>query len=124
MNAEGIVALLREHRFCYVDESELQDGMAGAFEAAGVKADREVPLNAKDRVDFLIDRTGCEVKFTGPWRAVDRQLRRYLQSDRIDEILLVTVKSNHRRIEQGWVMAGEPPRRKRLLVYQLATSGL
>jgi hypothetical protein len=36
--------------------------------------EREVRLNARDRIDLLVDRVGIEVKVTGAWRDVERQL--------------------------------------------------
>ena len=125
MSAQDIIDVLATHRFCFTNEEDLQDGLADALRAAGVAVDPEIPLNARDRIDFVAERVGIEVKFTGAWRDVYRQLRRYLESPLLDEVLLVTVKANHRRIPQGPVGPPLTPlTRKRLSVHQITTSGL
>lgn len=125
MTAESIVAILRSARFCFANERDLQAGLAEALRATTVAIEAEVWLTPRDRIDFIVGRLGIEVKVSGSWRAVERQLLRYLQSPQLDEVLLVTVKSNHRRIQQGEVGPPLTPHaRKRLLVHQLAESGL
>lgn len=119
VSAVGLIEVLGGHRFLWSSEAELQRGLADAIVAAGVDVEREVRLNARDRVDLLVDRLGVEVKVAGAWRDVERQLRRYLESPLLDELVLVTAKALHRRIPQGDVVAG-----KRLYVHQLEASGL
>lgn len=120
----GIVTLLGQQSFCYASEADLQAAIERVFDVAGVHAEREVRLTARDRIDFLVDRVGVEIKIDGGSRDVERQLRRYLESDCIDGVLLVTTRSKHRAIEQGTVTAGDPPSRKALRVLQLTTTGL
>lgn len=115
---DDIVATIGSHRFLWATEDDLQQGLAQALDAAGRAVSREVRLNAHDRIDLLVGHVGIEVKTTGAWRDVQRQLHRYLESDLIDELVLVSAKAVHRRIPQGTI-AG-----KRLFVHQLEASGL
>jgi hypothetical protein len=117
-SAVEILDVLRAQRLLWSTEDELQRGLAAVLEGAGVDVVREVRLNARDRIDLLVDRVGIEVKVTGAWRDVERQLRRYLESDLLDELVLVTAKALHRQIPQGAVNG------KSLLVHQLEASGL
>jgi hypothetical protein len=54
----------------------------------------EVPDNnpPDSRIDYLIGRTGLELKTEGSVHEVMRQLRRYAESSRIDELVLLTSK--------------------------------
>src|SRR6266545_6624548 len=111
---DEIVAALRSCRFRWSTEAELQQGLAAALEGGGFPVEREVRIGVRDRVDLLVGgRVGLEVKTAGAWRDVERQLRRYLRSDRLEELVLVTAIALHRRIAQGDVGG------KRLLVHQL-----
>lgn len=116
--AAAVVEAIRGCRFRWSSEQELQRGLAGALEAAGYTVAREVPLNAHNRIDFLIERVGIEVKTSGGWRDVDRQLQRYLTSPLLDELVLVTARARHRRIPPSLATS------KRLIVHQLEVSGL
>lgn len=120
---ESILSTLRSHRFLLASERDLHAGIASALTAAGADVALEVPLNRRDRIDLLVGRVGIEVKVSGAWREVERQLCRYLESPLLDDLVLVTVKAMHGRIPQGTVtlQSGE---RKRLFVHHVATSGL
>lgn len=118
VGAPDVLSALRATRFRWSTEEELQRGIAEVLELAGIPVRREVRLNCHDRIDLLVERVGVEVKTAGAWRDVERQLRRYLESDLLDELVLVTAKAVHRRIPQGDV-AG-----KRLFVHRLEASGL
>lgn len=111
-----ILAALNGCRFLWASEDDLQRGLAQALDAAGFEVEREARLDGRDRVDLLIGRVGLEVKVNGSWRDVDRQLRRYLRSDRLDALILVTARARHRRIPAG--------DGKVLVIHQLAASGL
>lgn len=116
--AIDVLDVIRGARFLWASEDDLQRGLADALEQAGFRVEREVRLNARDRIDLLVDGVGIEVKITGAWRDVERQLRRYLESTVLNELVLVTAKALHRRIPQGAVG------RKALCVHQLEASGL
>lgn len=86
---------LRQFRFNFCSEKDLQSGieqvLAGRFTFR-----REVPLNAKDRPDFLIDESiVLEVKIGGSAAEVMRQIARYAACDQVSGILLVTNRAKH-----------------------------
>ncbi|MBR1198845.1 hypothetical protein JQ574_22875 [Bradyrhizobium sp. AUGA SZCCT0158] len=92
-----IIGLLQRHRLSLSDEKQLQAEMAAVFETAGMRFRREVRLDARDIVDFMVedvvpDAAGIavEVKIGGSRRAIFRQLERYAQHDAVGEILLAT----------------------------------
>jgi len=81
--------------FRFVTEAELQDGVATALCDARIRFEREVTLGPRDRIDFMVGRIGIEVKTDGSLAAVTRQLFRYAQHDRIDDLILVTAMRRH-----------------------------
>lgn len=96
MSARSIVAVIREHRFPFGDEDLLQEALADVLATNGHAVEREVRLNARDRIDLLVDgQVGVEVKIDGPARRVVAQLRRYAQHDRLGELILVTRCARH-----------------------------
>lgn len=80
-------------RFNFTNEAELQEGLAEHLHdfAPG----REVELNATDRIDFLLDGIGIEVKVQGSRAAVLRQLHRYAQSPSVQGLILITCRARH-----------------------------
>jgi hypothetical protein len=114
--AVAIATDLRRLRFRYCNEAELQDGIAGAMTNLEYNVLREVILTPQDRVDFLVDGVGIEVKVKGPTAAVVRQLARYAQHDAIEALILVTTRLRH-----------QPPRElngKQVIVVALTLAGL
>lgn len=87
---DQVVAAVRARRFRHVHEDELQLGIAEVLAAAGLEAEREVRLSPRDRIDFLVGTVGVEVKVAGTAAAAKRQLERYAESDRVEELVLVT----------------------------------
>ena len=53
---------LRAHRFRFVNERELQDGIEIVLRGAGLGFTREASLGPAGTIDFLIDDLGVEVK--------------------------------------------------------------
>lgn len=86
---ESVRAILAGYTFTFTQERQLQDGIAVALELAGVTFSREHVLSAKDRIDFLIDRLGLEVKIGGSPTGLIRQIHRYAQHEALDAILVV-----------------------------------
>lgn len=87
-----IIKLVERTRFHYSSEADLQDGLALVFP----NAKREYSLTPTDRIDFLADGVGIEVKTHGANTDILRQLHRYAQSEEIDALILLTTISRHK----------------------------
>jgi len=83
----------KSYRFC--NEKELQDGIEQVLYYAGYTLKREVILSSRDRIDFVVDHIGIEIKVDGSTSSVIRQVHRYAQYDELDAILVVTTRSKH-----------------------------
>lgn len=92
---DQVVDAIRAHRFCYADETQLQEGLAAALAAAGLSSTREVRLNARDRIDILVDDVGIEVKVDGRVSSLLRQITRYAESERVGAIVVVSNRVRH-----------------------------
>jgi hypothetical protein len=93
-----IAGLIRGFRFSYTSEEQLQAAVAGAIRSQGLDVEREVTISPGCRIDMMVGRVGVEVKVHGPVSSVSRQVARYLESDRVDGIVLVTTRVRHLRI--------------------------
>lgn len=90
-------------------EYRLQNAIAVTLADHGVRFGREVRLTPEDIVDFLVeDRVALEVKIDGSLSEVTRQLHRYAQSVRVNEILLVTTRAHHKAMPSAF--SGTPIR--------------
>ena len=106
--ASTIAQLLAPLRCKARDELVLQDLIAEMLAREEIPFEREVRLSAHDRIDFLCESIGVEVKVDGSLAEVTRQLHRYAQSDRVSELLLVTTRSRHKPMPPAF--AGKPIR--------------
>lgn len=93
-----LVETISNNRFTYRTETEFQDGIADLLALRGFRFEREVRLNDRDRIDFLVGRVGIEIKVKGSWTDAVRQLQRYAASDRIDELVLITTRLSHAKL--------------------------
>lgn len=98
MTAADVVAAVRHGRYRYTQETQFHLGLEAAMTAAGLAPVPEVRLTARDRIDFLVDRVGVEVKIKGTADALHRQLLRYAASDQLDELLVITTVPQHRSL--------------------------
>lgn len=96
MDAVTVAEVLGRYKFSHQCEEELQSAIASALTDSSVEFEREVELSKTDRIDFLVGTVGIEVKIKGSPTEVARQLNRYVQSPKIESLLLVTAKSSHR----------------------------
>lgn len=102
--ADTIEKAIAGWRFMYGDEKALQNGIEIALTRAGLQVEREVSLNPRGRIDFLVQtsaggrrpRTGLEVKVAGSVEAVMRQLQCY--APHVDDLVLVTTKARHAQL--------------------------
>lgn len=75
-------------------EYDLHLMIAQALTRAGIVYHHEYRLAPRRRIDFLIGRIGLEVKKSRPAsRALVLQLRRYLESEEVDALIVVAQKS-------------------------------
>jgi hypothetical protein len=101
VDAQTVAEAIGRFRISYANERDLQQALVLVFAEAGIPAEAEVVLGPGCRIDFLVDRTGVEVKVDGSPAEVRRQVDRYLEFDTLDELLLVTTRARHR------VLAGQ-----------------
>ncbi|MBQ3268839.1 MAG: hypothetical protein IJH09_02865 [Clostridia bacterium] len=73
------------------EEYDIHAAVARALDAAGLAYEHEYRLGPRRRVDFRVGRVGIEVKKGRPASSQLReQLRRYLEADALDAMIVVT----------------------------------
>lgn len=104
-----IVEVLRQHRFKFSCEKDLQDGIEEVLRSSsGFTFERESRLSESDLVDFMVKGIALEVKIQGSLSSVTRQLMRYADQETVTAILLVTTKMQHKNMPP--TMRGKPVR--------------
>lgn len=98
METSDLLSILRSIRCATDSESELSSCVFAKLVNASLVFRSEVWLDDSDRIDYLVDRVGVELKVKGAVNAIARQLQRYAQSDQIDELILVTTKRTHAKV--------------------------
>lgn len=86
---EAIFQCLANRRFPLNNEIATQDAIESAFKDSGISYQREVRLDAANRIDFMIGDIGCEVKIKSPKMKLFRQIERYVEFDAISRIVLI-----------------------------------
>lgn len=75
-------------------EYDIHSQIAGALTAAGLAFEHEYKLGPRCRIDFIVGRVGIEVKKGRPAAsALSGQLRRYLASEELDAVVVVTQRA-------------------------------
>ena len=75
-------------------EYDLHALVSCALEKAGIPFSHELPIAQRARIDFLSGKVGIEIKKGKPARAgLISQITRYLASDALDAIIVVTQRS-------------------------------
>lgn len=75
-------------------EYDLHTAVSGALTQAGIAHQHEFRLAPRCRIDFLAGRIGLEIKKGRPTpSALREQLSRYLKSDVLDAIIVVTQRA-------------------------------
>lgn len=92
MTGEQIATVLQHCRFRCQNEDELQRAIAIVLGDAKQEFEREVSLGPNNRIDFMVCGVGIEVKVDGSPCEAMRQLQRYAQVERVDELVLVTTR--------------------------------
>jgi len=100
--------LLRGYRYTAHNEAALQAGVERVLQEQGIGFEREKSLSPRDRIEFYLPeaRVGIECKIDGSQIAVMRQLLRYAESDRIEELILLTSRNKHRSVPE--TLHGKP----------------
>lgn len=76
------------------EEYDIHRAIAEALAAAGLEYEHEFRLGPRRRIDFRVGRIGIEVKKGRPAASeLTRQLRRYMESDALDAIVVVTQRA-------------------------------
>lgn len=91
---ENLAALIKSRYYRYSDEIELQDRIADLFLSQNTPYIRECSITAESRIDFLVDRIGIEVKTDGSASQLIRQIHRYLTTEKIDGLIVVTNRAH------------------------------
>jgi len=92
---DDIAELIGGYRFSYTSEVQLHAHIAAVLTDARFGFEQEVTMASRDRINFLIDGVGIEVKIQGSYATVLAQLQRYAASPRVDALLLVTTIATH-----------------------------
>lgn len=87
------------------EEYDIHAAIASALTEAGLCYEHEYKLGPRCRIDFRVGRVGIEVKKGRPASAaLTRQLQRYLASDALDAVVVVT----QRAVRLPAAIAGKP----------------
>ncbi len=104
---------IRGYRFSFVDEYELQLGVANVLEDVNAPARREYRISGKDRLDFFVPvalepgdddweppmrGVAIEVKISGSLTDLTMQVHRYMQSEEVVGVVVVTPKMRLTRL--------------------------
>lgn len=95
-SSKQIIEAVQGYRYSATNETELQEALANALSKAGIEFEREVRLNAHNRIDFMVGSIGIEVKVDGNARSLARQLLRYAEFDSVDQLIVLTTMMRHR----------------------------
>jgi hypothetical protein len=101
-----IKSAIGSYRFQYTDEKTLQEGIARVFSDSDLHFSREVKLE-KGTIDFMVDRIGVEIKIKGSPSQVARQAIDYLESPKLDALVLVTGRALSARYLREMKVSGK-----------------
>lgn len=91
---ELLVEYIEAHRLSARTEEQLGDSVEALLKFYGITYAREHRLNARDRLDFLIEGgIALELKIQGSGQALLRQLRRYADASEVTSIIVVTTRA-------------------------------
>jgi hypothetical protein len=84
---------LKRSRVDTSNEENVHSAIAKLLSTASIPFEHEARLTSRERIDFLIGRVGVEVKIDGSRAALERQLRRYAAHPGVDELVVVSSKT-------------------------------
>lgn len=91
---DKFLALFKKYHFALNNEETLKQQMAEAMALAGIKYAKEYILDAKNRIDFMVEGSiGVEVKIKGSAKDIYKQCERYCAFDEVSSLVLVTSKT-------------------------------
>lgn len=93
MTAKDIAAMLSRKRFTLATEKDVQAEIESVLRSTVPEYRREVELNGKNEIDFMVGTIGIEVKIKGGKSEIYKQLQRYAEFDAITELIFVTSKT-------------------------------
>jgi len=104
---KALLEALRQTRFRFTSEDDLQRGIAKLLEERSIPHQREYRLDAQSRLDFLVDGgLGIEVKIDGSASDLGYQVLRYLRHEVVKGVVVITSRSSHRDLPRE--MEGKP----------------
>ncbi|MFC6838594.1 hypothetical protein [Xanthomonas theicola] len=92
MRLASLARLLGGYRYRYGSEVQLHDAMASVLESAGLTFERELRLDARNRVDFWLDGIVIEVKVGGSLSEALHQADRYVHLPMVTGVLLASTE--------------------------------
>jgi len=105
---DDIIAVIQKYKINFTNEKELQQGIAGILDREDVSYGREVVLGAHDRIDFLVEGLGIEVKIGGSLSSLLRQLYQYAKHENIECLLVISSRKSLTRLPEE--IRGKPIR--------------
>lgn len=93
MTAKRLHDLLSKCRFTLSNEMALQAEIGSFLTINKIEYAREVRLSTKDRIDFMVEGVGIEVKLKGRAMAIYKQCERYCGCPAVKELVLVSNRS-------------------------------
>lgn len=93
MGAKELTAVLLRKRFTLATEKDVQAEIDQVLRSTVPNHRREVVLDDKNEIDFMVGSVGIEVKIKGNKSAIFKQLQRYCEFDEITDLIFVTSKT-------------------------------
>lgn len=90
MAPEALVTILGGQRYSLGREKETQAEIAASLDERSIPHEREVDLGGRNIIDFMVGRTGIEVKIAAPKQAIFRQCKRYCETGRLSALVLAS----------------------------------
>lgn len=90
MMLNALANQLAGYAYRYSNETRLHEAMANVLELHGFAYEREVALDARNRVDFIVDGIVIEVKVGGSMSDALHQVGRYINLPQVKGVILAS----------------------------------